>query len=40
MASKLYVNLKKCSFMVPHVFLRFIVFIEGAKADLNKVKAI
>ena len=37
--AKLYVNLKKCSFMQPHVlFLGFIVFEHGLLADLEKLE--
>ena len=39
--AKLYVNLKKCSFMQPHVFfLGFIVFEHDISADPEKVKVI
>ena len=39
--AKLYVNLKKCSFMQPHVlFLGFIVFEHGISADPEKVRVI
>ena len=39
--TKLYVNLKKCSFMQPHVlFLGFIVSKHGILADPEKVKVI
>ena len=38
---KLYVNLKKCSFMQPHVlFLGFIVSEHDISADLEKVRVI
>ena len=38
---KLYVNLKKCSFMKPHViFLGFIVSKHGISADPEKVRVI
>ena len=38
---KLYVNLKKCSFMQPNVFfLDFIVFEHGISADPKKVRVI
>ena len=38
---KLYVNLKKCSFMQPHVlFLGFIVFEHGILAHLEMVRVI
>ena len=39
--AKLYVNLKKCSFMQPHVlFLGFIVSEHGVSADPEKVRVI
>ena len=39
--AKLYVNLKKCSFMQPHVlFLGFIVFEHGISTDPEKVRVI
>ena len=39
--AKLYVNLKKCSFMQPHVlFLGFIVSEHGISADPEKVRVI
>ena len=39
--AKLYVNLKKCSFMKPYVlFLGFIVLEHGISADLEKVRVI
>ena len=39
--AKLYVNLKKCSFMQPHVlFLGFIVSEHGISADPKKVRVI
>ena len=39
--AKLYVNLKKCSFMQPCVlFLGFIVFEHGISTDPEKVKVI
>ena len=39
--AKLYVNLKKCSFMQPHVlFLGFIVPEHGISADHEKVRVI
>ena len=38
---KLYVNLKNCSFMQPHVlFLGFIVSKHGISVDLEKVRVI
>ena len=40
-AEKLYVNLKKCSFMQTQVvFLGFIVIMQGIAVDLEKVRAI
>lgn len=39
--AKLYVNLKKCTFMQsPVLFLGFIVFAQGIAADPKKVRAI
>ena len=40
-ANKLYINLKKCSFMTSHfLFLGFIVGKDGFQVDETKVKAI
>ena len=40
-ANKLYINLKKCSFMTSHfLFLGFIVGKDGIQVDETKVKAI
>ena len=40
-ANKLYINLKKCSFMTSHLlFLGFIVGKNGIQVDETKVKAI
>ncbi|XP_043710099.1 uncharacterized mitochondrial protein AtMg00860-like [Telopea speciosissima] len=40
-SAKLYINLKKCSFMLPKVlFLGFIVSSKGVKADPKKVQSI
>ena len=39
--AKLYVNLKKCSFMQPHVlFLGFIISEHGISTDPEKVRVI
>ena len=39
--SKLYVNLKKCSFMTKKfLFLRFIISGDGIQVDEEKIKAI
>ena len=40
-AEKFYINLKKCSFMIPSVvFLGFVVSSKGVETDLEKIKAI
>ena len=40
-ANKLYINLKKCSFMTSHfLFLGFVVGKDGIQVDETKVKAI
>ena len=40
-ANKLYINLKKCSFMTSHLlFLGFIMGKDGIQVDETKVKAI
>ena len=39
--SKLYINLKKCSFMTKKLlFLRFVVSGDGIQVDEEKIKAI
>jgi hypothetical protein len=40
-ANKLYINLKKCSFMIDRLpFLGFIVSSDGIRVDEEKVRAI